>query len=257
MHGIGQQRLDPGDLDVQWRTNLTRGLSDAAPPGVLPAVDFRLAYFADVFAPSTKGWEDALEDVDVDFLLEVDDEVVTPGWSVPPTKGFPALPKSLNRLAAWLDDRFGAGSAMLCIASLRQVRRYLADDELAATVHQRVADRIDGPVAIVAHSLGTVVAHQLLAACKVEGVGRLVTLGSPLALSTVRKRLRYPLDAPLEAGVWLNVFDPRDVVACAGGLKGHVRNAGFDEKPVRNGVNAHSAGAYLRSATVANALRQG
>ncbi len=73
----------------------------------------------------------------------------------------------------------------------------------------------DGQTVVVGHSLRTVVTYNLL---RREGVRSrwdvplLVTLGSPLAVTAIRKRLQ-PIQHPACAQVWFNAMDKRDIVA--------------------------------------------
>ena len=71
------------------------------------------------------------------------------------------------------------------------------------------------PTVVVSHSLGTVVAYNLL---KREGKQNgwvtplFVTLGSPLAVKAIRKAVA-PNRHPEGVGTWFNALDERDVVA--------------------------------------------
>ena len=113
---------------------------------------------------------------------------------------------------------------MQFFGDLRQVRRYQREDELAAGIRKRVGEAT-GPQTrvLIGHSLGSVVAYEYLALQDSHGIETLITLGSPLALRSIQDRLRTkePDGRPrFPAGVegWFNIFDPRDPVACAGGL---------------------------------------
>jgi hypothetical protein len=72
---------------------------------------------------------------------------------------------------------------------------------------------------VVSHSLGTVVAYNLL---RQLGEGRgwkvplFVTVGSPLAVTEIRKSVKAlaaPTQCPKCAHAWFNAMDERDVVA--------------------------------------------
>lgn len=68
---------------------------------------------------------------------------------------------------------------------------------------------------MVAHSLGSVVAYNLLrreASTRGWRVPLLMTLGSPLAVTAIRRRLS-PLGHPPAIDVWKNARDERDIVA--------------------------------------------
>jgi hypothetical protein len=133
------------------------------------------------------------------------------------------------------------------------------------TVARRINDVVEkeltpGKWVVVAHSLGTVVGYNVLRAVAptvgVEVV-RYVTVGSPLAVRAIRKRLAAPLEMPKCVGHWYNALDPRDVVALYP-LDG--RN--FDiQPPIENKSmvdnfteNRHGIAGYLNDADVARKI---
>lgn len=83
-------------------------------------------------------------------------------------------------------------------------------------IRQRLRDQLTAaqPIAIVAHSLGTVIAYDVLRRVDTR-VDLLVTMGSPLGLDQIRYELRR-LDGntafPANVRRWLNVFDGLDPV---------------------------------------------
>jgi hypothetical protein len=64
---------------------------------------------------------------------------------------------------------------------------------------------------VIGHSLGTVVAYNVLKAVP-HTVPLYVSVGSPLAIRAIRKAL-VPLSNPMEANGWYNAYDKRDTVA--------------------------------------------
>src|SRR4029077_2623471 len=66
---------------------------------------------------------------------------------------------------------------------LQQVRRYLTDPVVRSAVQDRVAAAVDNDTrVVVGHSLGSVVAYEVLCAYPEWPVRSLVTLGSPLGI---------------------------------------------------------------------------
>jgi hypothetical protein len=66
---------------------------------------------------------------------------------------------------------------------------------------------------VVAHSLGSVVAYNILRTDRRRlQIPLLVTVGSPLGIRSVRDQFR-PLRYPTPVADWSNAFDKRDVVA--------------------------------------------
>ncbi|MEU9319878.1 hypothetical protein [Streptomyces sp. NPDC048295] len=97
---------------------------------------------------------------------------------------------------------------------LGQVAAYLDDESVREGAIESVLSRVTADTrAVMAHSLGTVVAYEAL-----HRLGRplplLVTFGSPLGLrSIIRARLRpQPLRTPDGLGRWVNVADRDDYI---------------------------------------------
>jgi hypothetical protein len=102
------------------------------------------------------------------------------------------------------------------------IELYLRDGTRRAAIRQRLRDsmlaaREHGPVTVISHSLGTLVAYDVLHQDIPAGaVSALVTLGSPLevllylargtGLATYNLRLHGALN-------WLNIYDIKDVIA--------------------------------------------
>jgi hypothetical protein len=115
-------------------------------------------------------------------------------------------------------DRFvpGASSATIALAT-RDVYRYLRNAGVRDVIEEGVRKALpEGEeCVVVSHSLGTVVAYNLL---RREGqqhswrVPLLVTLGSPLGVTAIVRSLR-PIEHPPVVSNWFNAYDDRDVVA--------------------------------------------
>jgi hypothetical protein len=113
-----------------------------------------------------------------------------------------------------IDARYTALSAGAIEDFIRDVYLY--------THFTRVRDAIDGivrdaltsePCVVVAHSLGSVVAYNVLRNDQSSlTVTLLATIGSPLGIVAVRKQLA-PLTYPRPVKTWYNAFDPHDIVA--------------------------------------------
>lgn len=99
-----------------------------------------------------------------------------------------------------------------------QVRRELRD---RLVKDLRMAREVAEKVVIVSHSMGTMIAYDVLrnvADC--PQVDALFTLGSPLGISEVQDELRAAdaesIDFPAEKLLrWVNVFDPQDLICAA------------------------------------------
>jgi hypothetical protein len=74
---------------------------------------------------------------------------------------------------------------------------------------------LDGPVVVIGHSLGSVVAYDAL---REDGrppldIPLFMTLGSPLGVTEIQDVVKRPLAVPGGVSQWLNACDARDVVA--------------------------------------------
>jgi hypothetical protein len=71
------------------------------------------------------------------------------------------------------------------------------------------------PCVVVAHSLGTIVAYNILSGRTRDSqpIPLFMTLGSPLGIRAISTRLRKPLAMPATLSEWFNARDRRDTVA--------------------------------------------
>jgi hypothetical protein len=126
-----------------------------------------------------------------------------------------------------------------------------------------------GSVVVVGHSLGSVVAYDLLAG--LDGkyrVEQFVTAGSPLGFPIVEKNLRghvlgqkppVPATVPARPGGWINAFDLRDVVALMHPLAPDYAAAvdrQLDDQQTFNASYPHSIADYLSDPDIAGPIRQ-
>lgn len=116
-----------------------------------------------------------------------------------------------------IDRKVPLASGTSIALATNDVWQYLENPGIRDEIEQgvRMAMKPDVPTVVVAHSLGTVVAYNLL---RREGeaqrwqVPLFVTLGSPLAVTAIRRKLS-PNKHPACVKRWWNAMDERDVVA--------------------------------------------
>ena len=88
--------------------------------------------------------------------------------------------------------------------------------------------------AIIGHSLGSVVAYETLQTrATTSPLPLLITLGSPLGLSAINRRLQRPPAYPPGLKRWVNIAAPDDIVAARPDLisvfdQARPRHASFD-----------------------------
>ena len=98
---------------------------------------------------------------------------------------------------------------------LRDAHRYFFESE-GAPIRQRLSDVLSQestPAIVVGHSLGSIVAYDVLSNGGAAEVPLLVTLGSPLAIDAVKELVHQPPRVPERVRAWLNAADLLDVAA--------------------------------------------
>lgn len=156
---------------------------------------------------------------------------------------------------------------------LDDVAYYLEDDKIRDAVLDVVLTEVDrarsahGDVAVVGHSLGSIVAYDLLQQMPADfPVRLLVTAGSPLGFPIVQRNLRgtrtgaqpaVPSITPRAGGAhWLNAYDVRDVVALVHPLRPRFADgsAKIRDEVTHNPSGAHDIADYLADPDVAGPI---
>jgi len=99
---------------------------------------------------------------------------------------------------------------------LKTTHCYLTVDSTFDAVNGIVDDALGSsrePTVVVGHSLGSVVTYHVLHERGDIAFPLYITLGSPLAIGAVKRRLRVPPKIPGGVAHWYNAFDDQDVVA--------------------------------------------
>ncbi|UJW32506.1 hypothetical protein L3Q67_01580 [Saccharothrix sp. AJ9571] len=131
-----------------------------------------------------------------------------------------------RRRTAWSEAAAPlAGDVLIYLTRGERLRNFIA---------KRVAE-LDGPVILLAHSLGGIAALELLATRSLPQVQQLVTVGSQVALLHELDALpTLPFGDTLPASVpqWVNVYDRRDLLAyqCAELFCGRVEDRAVDNR---------------------------
>ena len=96
----------------------------------------------------------------------------------------------------------------------RDTAIYLDNDAVRDAINELVAEQAAGeqPSVWITHSMGSIIAYDVLAKNPGFEVPQFVTLGSPLGVNAIRKRLASPLQMPTGVTGWSNFYDERDVV---------------------------------------------
>jgi hypothetical protein len=115
-------------------------------------------------------------------------------------------------------------------------------------------DAVDGPVVVVSHSLGTMIAYDVLSEPRfaARGVPLLVTLGAPLGYTEIQDVIARPLRIPVPVQLWANFADPLDVVTLDTTLADDFSGGSriIDTQVDNLSSNNHDSGGYLRTPQV-------
>ncbi|MFC5139299.1 trypsin-like serine peptidase [Actinomycetospora rhizophila] len=275
LHGRSQQGKDPAVSRVDWAGGLARGLGGVGHPPVDPArVWFPyygdlLAGLADASAVERMAAAQAAGTVAeqvapagtsarATYAELIEDAAARAGFHPTATarEGIGDLLAGLQPALSWLANRSRLDDVVIA-AVFRDVALYLDDDQVRRQVLDTVLATFptSGPVTLVSHSLGTIVALDLLTRVPpaVE-VRLLVTAGSPLGMDTVTKRLLSGGPRRPAVGRWVNAWCPADAVAIGCPLApswgGGVEDVQTDNATDR----AHAITEYLADLRVASAI---
>lgn len=129
----------------------------------------------------------------------------------------PANWEWVQKVLVALDRKVPKASKLSIALATEDVSEYLFNPNITDAIDEGVREAMvdDTPTVVVSHSLGTVVAFKMLKEMTESArwnVPLFVTLGSPLAITAIRRRLQ-PIGHPKQVGKWFNALDPRDVVA--------------------------------------------
>ncbi len=280
VHGRAQGERDPDVIRDEWRAALEEGaqLADVSlPPDVrvsLPFYGERLDELVEASKVSTasnitaKGNE--TQDAYLRFQAELanemrtdlaitDDQVDAQYGDNQREKG-PLNWEWVQAIIKAIDAHSDGITAGALELFTRDVFLYLELDLVREEVDRMVSEAIDDqPTIVIGHSLGSVVSYQVLRNRPDFDVPTFVTLGSPLGIQAIRKRLA-PIAFPASVGSWSNYYDERDVVAL-----NPLNDTNFLVDPKIENVNSisnktdnrHGISGYLNDQSVANEILSG
>ncbi|RPA59069.1 alpha/beta hydrolase [Gordonia oryzae] len=258
LHGVGD-----GGRDRAWLRALNRRLAQEGLDPI-PEDDVIAPYYADMLATSgiradlpkvttTKESSDAkarahFQTRQMTALRSVgrDPNAQVLGWGGVLDAGNPA----------WVQGaaRFAPGEAKHVVG---QVNRYVNSKGLRGAIVRKVLGKLppDGEVVLVGHSLGSVVAIDVISRLPSNiRVKRFITIGSPVSSkifgqSSGQLIANFPY---ADVDDWLNMFSPRDPITRGRGLS----TAFSDVRDIRVniGKTAHSADRYFDNSAVARAV---
>jgi endonuclease G, mitochondrial len=264
LHGRGVQGRDPVRLRAGWAAGLAGGLGAAGLPTVDPA-DVWFPFYGDALAGAMDGRE-ALTDTAAALYEELVTEAAYCAGMPTPAEAdlqegiVDGVVGRMHRPLGWLANRSGLDEAFIA-AVYKDVAAYLDRPAVRELVLDTVLSCLPaaGRMVLVSHSLGTVVAMDLLTRLPTGiQVDTLVTAGSPLGLDGVYKRLiGGGPHWPERVASWLNAWCAADAVTIGCPLSQNW-GRGIVEVLTDNAKDrAHDIGEYLGDARVARAVALG
>ncbi|MCU0440445.1 MAG: hypothetical protein MUC49_21340 [Raineya sp.] len=113
-------------------------------------------------------------------------------------------------------DKKGSWSLAVIKTFTRDVFLYLTNPHVKNTMNNEVKKVFtNDPCVVVGHSLGSIIAYNILRDSPNLKVTKFITLGSPLGITAVKNHLKVPIQMPdcVYTKEWFNAYDKRDVVA--------------------------------------------
>jgi hypothetical protein len=267
IHGISQEYESRETLLKEWTPALCGGVSNAG--GQLSEADVDMAFYGEMFRPAgeTKGGfqippfrpGDLSDPFEQELLANIFDSLETSTTSEDITKGNRTVAYMLQVLAN--TPYFGRKLQNLVIWYLKQVHRYVSEPNVRQSAQRSLLKTIAPDTrVVVAHSLGSVVAYEVLCERTELSVDTLLTIGSPLGLPALLPRLLPPADKggkwPGQVRKWVNIADATDVVALAKRLSPIYGNRVVGHL-VNNGATMHDAKPYLTARETGDAVIKG
>lgn len=233
IHGRAQEGKDPKKLKQQWTDSLKEGLSEQNLE-IPDNIEIVFPYYGDLLydlvqeIKQSGNLKDIIERGTInkqdavffhDFLLELaenanisseeilmnyDEDIIEQGplnW-----EWIQAILRALDKtpIGSLSLERFTYDVFVYC--KFRAVSK---------RINELVSKEINNePSVVVAHSLGSVVAYNVLRENPEWKISKFITVGSPLGVRSVQNSLKTPLSMPhcVQNG-WFNAYDDRDVVA--------------------------------------------
>lgn len=279
VHGRAQQNKDSVRLKQEWISSFREGLAKNNLELPIEEADIRFPYYGDTLYQMSAGVDAAtaakvivrgkgIDGSELSFVRDVleelrmksgiSEEEIHEQIDLQVIERGPLNWAWTQSILKVIDRKVPFSSGASVALFTRDVHQYLTKggirDHLEAGVLQAI--KPGEPTVVVGHSLGSIVAYNLL---RREGHTRgwdiplYVTVGSPLGVTRIRKALA-PISHPECVKSWFNALDERDVVALYPLESPHftIDPAITNKRNVKNQTeNHHGISGYLNDAEVA------
>ena len=238
IHGRSQQHKDAAALKGEWISSLVDGLkkSNLSLPIAESAIHF--PYYGNTLIdlvdglPANQVAEVIVKGNNADdqerafitsIVREIGQKAGLTDTEVAAIAGDPALIRKgilnwgwVRAILQAVDKHVPLGSGSSIAIFTSDVYQYLRNPGVRDRIELGVRNAIArAPTVVVAHSLGTIVAYNLLRRGEISQhwqIPLFVTLGCPLAVTAIKDALA-PRTHPGCVGHWFNAMDDRDIVA--------------------------------------------
>lgn len=234
IHGRSQGKKSSDILREEWGAALSRGLADAGlrlPDGIAFDYPFygktlddfvdqaKLPKVSDIVSMGGSSGDPGFDSFTRSVLQEIESRgeiseedvraQMDPGSEI--TEMGPQNWAWVRAFVRAVDARWPGFSGARINDFLTDVWLYLDKPAVQSAIDAIIeAELTDEPTLVVSHSLGTVVAYNILRKNKINVIG-LMTLGSPLAIKAITAKLGLLENvAPRR---WVNAYDVADIVA--------------------------------------------
>lgn len=253
IHGINNQDNSKENIEKTWSDALRHGAVTIGQK--IPSdVKFIAAFYGDVLFEETESWnknkpasshmsinspdEDYANDDIAALYLEfqekykISDEQISQEMDNEDNPTAKRQAKGIHKswlkgIARVLEKILPSKGKRVAQAFLSQAAAYLHKPGLKEKIDDVVREQIidglpqDEKVVIISHSLGTIVAYDLMRRLRHQVKVKLfLTAGSPLGIEIVKRRLGPPLICLPNVDRWLNISDSEDFVALETKLTG-------------------------------------
>jgi hypothetical protein len=280
IHGIGQAFNGPHTLTTAWFDALRDGLHEVSGL-VLKPEDFEVIGYGALFradggrGPGDIVHADELDSRELQLLTQwwdgaaalsresrgLDEEESTTIQDAAMQGRFRAPDVAQQALRQLANSKFfnAIGGPKAVLKLVREAHQFLHDAARKKEILARFEERVTaGTRIVIAHSLGSIVAYEALCRNPQWNVHTLITLGSPLGISSpiFCALTPAPVDGrgawPGSIKRWVNIADRGDLVALEKKLA--PKFGAVDDQIVYNGWASHDATRYLSARATGLAL---